>query len=74
LLQRTHMQTIRLLVTNRVAPCRHLMFYEAVDRDDRRSIGLAVSRDGKADWQRLDRFVVAPARSLFAAARSCTRG
>ncbi len=33
------------------------MFYEAVDRDDRRSIGLAVSPDGKADWQRLDRFV-----------------
>ena len=36
---------------------RHLMFYEAVGQDDRRSIGLAVSQDGKADWQRLDRYV-----------------
>ena len=50
------MQIISALVTHRVAPCRHLMFYEAVDQDDRRSIGLAVSPDGKADWQRLDRF------------------
>ena len=31
------------------------MFYEAVAADDTRSIGLAVSKDGKTEWQRLDR-------------------
>ena len=37
------------------------MFYEAVGAGDRRSIGLAVSEDGKTGWQRLSR------RSSFAA-------
>ena len=31
------------------------MFYEAVGTDDCRSIGLAVSEDGKTSWQRLSR-------------------
>ena len=31
--------------------CRYVMFYEAVAEDDRRSISLAVSRDGIKDWQ-----------------------
>lgn len=31
---------------------QYLMFYEAVAADGRRSIGLAVSKDGKADWKR----------------------
>ena len=35
---------------------RHLMFYEAVAEDDTRSIGLAVSEDGKTGWKRLDRY------------------
>lgn len=31
------------------------MFYEAVAEDDTRSIGLAVSQDGKTGWKRLER-------------------
>ena len=34
---------------------RFLMFYEAVGAAGERTIGLAVSRDGLKDWQRLDR-------------------
>ncbi|KAK9805256.1 hypothetical protein WJX72_009116 [[Myrmecia] bisecta] len=37
---------------------RYVMFYEAVADDDRRSIGLAVSRDGLRGWARLDRAVL----------------
>lgn len=36
------------------------MFYEAVAEDDTRSIGLAVSQDGKTGWQRLDRCPLNP--------------
>lgn len=38
------------------------MFYEAVAADDTRSIGLAVSKDGKTDWQRLDRYLLKEAQ------------
>lgn len=41
-------------------PRRHLMFYEAVAEDDTRSIGLAVSQDGRTGWQRLDRYSLNP--------------
>ena len=34
------------------------MFYEAVAADNRRSIGMAVSKDGVRDWQRLGRPVL----------------
>jgi len=34
------------------------MFYEAVAADNRRSIGMAVSKDGVRDWQRLARPVL----------------
>ena len=34
------------------------MFYEAVAVDNRRSIGMAVSKDGVRDWQRLGRPVL----------------
>ena len=34
------------------------MFYEAVAADNRRSIGMSVSKDGVRDWQRLARPVL----------------
>ena len=34
------------------------MFYEAVAADDKRSIGMAVSKDGVRDWVRLGRPVL----------------
>ena len=37
---------------------RWIMFYEAVAADNKRSIGMAVSKDGVRDWQRLGRPVL----------------
>ena len=49
----------------RARKSRWVMFYEAVAPDDRRSIGMAVSRDGRGGWRRLGRPVLeaAPAGS-----------
>ena len=40
------------------SPCSWIMFYEAVAADNRRSISLAVSKDGIKDWRRLGRPVL----------------
>ena len=37
---------------------RWIMFYEAVAADNKRSISMAVSKDGVQDWQRLGRPVL----------------
>jgi hypothetical protein len=37
---------------------RWVMFYEAVARDNTRSIGMALSRDGRSGWRRLGRPVL----------------
>ena len=43
---------------NLVCLRRWIMFYEAVAADNKRSIGMAVSKDGVRDWQRLGRPVL----------------
>ena len=39
---------------------QYVMFYEAVAADNTRSVGLAVSKDGRSDWQRCPNPVLGP--------------
>lgn len=46
------MHTPTLLQVRDIDNRQFVMFYEAVAADNRRSIGMAVSKDGKTNWQR----------------------